>query len=245
MQPAIQAIHRALVISCQAPADSPLHDANIIAAIAQAAVARGAAGVRIDSPAHIQATRQRVTVPIIGLWKQVLPGSEVYITPQYHHAAAVAKAGADIIAIDATTRLRPGKEALRDLVQRIKEELGKPVMADVDTAAAAAAAVDAGVDLVGTTLYGYTGETEGCQPPGFDLLEEIVALGVPTVCEGGVATPAMAQEAIARGAYSVVVGTAITGIDALAAAYVDAVSEATASERAASGEAVSGAAEEG
>ncbi|MGB3614008.1 MAG: hypothetical protein WBA10_09460, partial [Elainellaceae cyanobacterium] len=100
----IEAIGRALVVSCQAPASSPLHDPNIIAAIAQAAVQQGAAGVRIDSPEHIRAVGQRVTVPIIGLWKQTLPGSEVYITPQYRHAVAVAEAGADIIAIDATQR---------------------------------------------------------------------------------------------------------------------------------------------
>ena len=225
MHPTLQALHHALVISCQAPADSPLHEANIIAAIAQAAVLQGAAGVRLDSPAHIQAVREQMTVPIIGLWKQTLPGSEVYITPQYHHAAAVAKAGADIIAIDATSRPRPGRETLRDLVQRIQGELGKLVMADVDTAAAAAAAVDAGADLVGTTLYGYTEETQSCRPPGLALLQEVVALGIPAVCEGGVASPAVAQEAIALGAHSVVVGTAITGIDALSAAYVAAVRE--------------------
>ncbi len=223
MTPAVQAIRSALVISCQAPADSPLHQPEIIAAIAQASVQRGAVGVRIDSPAHIRAVRQQVSVPIIGLWKQTLPGSEVYITPQFHHGQAVAEAGADIIAIDATQRPRPGGETLPQLVERIHSELHRPVMADVDTLASAKAAIDAGADLVGTTLFGYTAATRSEKPPGFKLLKQLVDLGVPAVCEGGIASPEMARQALALGAFSVVVGTAITGVDALAAAYTAAV----------------------
>jgi len=59
-------------------------------------------------------------------------GYEVYITPQFHHAAAISQAGADIIAIDATLRNRPGGETVTSMIS-VHEELGKPVMADVDT----------------------------------------------------------------------------------------------------------------
>lgn len=215
-----------LVISCQAPIESPLHEPNIIAAIALAAVNQGAVGVRIDTPAHVEAVRQRVSKPVIGLWKQVLPGSEVYITPQFHHARAIAQAGADIIAIDATLRGRPGGETITTLIEQI-HGLGKPVMADVDTLESAIAAVEAGADLVGTTLYGYTAQTKHLTPPGFDLLEQLVAtLTVPIICEGGVASPDMARKAISLGAYSVVVGTAITGIDLQVKAYRSALAEA-------------------
>ncbi len=217
-----------LVVSCQAPADSPLHEPAVIAAMAEAAIKRGAAGVRIDSPAHIQAVRQRVDAPIIGLWKQIMPGSDVYITPQFHHAQAVAAAGADIIAIDATLRSRPGNELLADLIQRIHQDLGKPVMADIDTLAAAQAAIAAGADVVGTTLYGYTEATRAAIPPGFELLTAMVAQGtVPCICEGGIASPEAAQKALAIGAFSVVVGTAITGIDSLVNQYCQALSPTT------------------
>lgn len=206
--------HRGLIVSCQAPADSPLHAPDVIAAMAEAAMNRGAVGLRIDTPAHIQAVRQRTDAPVIGLWKQQLPGSEVYITPQFHHAAAVAQAGASIIAIDATLRPRPGGETVTDLIQRIHAELGKPVMADVDTLEAAIAAATAGADLVGTTLYGYTAATRDHAPPGFDLLAQMVTqISAPVICEGGIASPAMARQALDLGAYAVVVGTAITGID--------------------------------
>jgi N-acylglucosamine-6-phosphate 2-epimerase len=220
----IQTLHNGLIVSCQAPIDSPLHNPLIIAAMAQAAVNQGAVAVRIDTPAHIEAFRQQnATTLIIGLWKQQLPGSEVYITPQFEHAAQVAAAGADIIAVDATQRQRPGGEKLETIIAQIHSQLGKLVMADVDTIENAIAAGQAGADLIGTTLYGYTPQTKHLSPPGFELLTELVKLGVPAICEGGIASPQMAQQALQLGAYAVVVGTAITGIDLQVKAYQQAL----------------------
>jgi N-acylglucosamine-6-phosphate 2-epimerase len=216
----MELLRHGLIVSCQAPADSPLHDPVVIAAMAQAAVNQGALGVRIDTPYHVSAVRQKLKEPIIGLWKQQIPGYEVYITPRYEDAEAIASAGADIIAIDATLRQRPNGETLAGLIKRIHAELGKPVMADVDTMENAKSAAEAGADLVGTTLYGYTNETKHLSPPGFDLLAEMVQkLDIPVICEGGISSPKMAREALNLGAYAVVVGTAITGIDYLVKAY--------------------------
>ena len=219
----LQALSQGLIVSCQAPVDSPLHQPVVIAAIAQAAVNQGAVGVRIDTPDHISAVRQQVQAPLIGLWKQQLPGYEVYITPQFHHAAAIAEAGADIIAIDATLRDRPGGETVASLIERIHNELGKPVMADVDTISAAIAAKAAGADLVATTLYGYTAQTNHLSPPGFELLTQLVQLDMPAICEGGISSPQLALHALDLGAYAVVVGTAITGIDYQVKAYQQAI----------------------
>lgn len=192
--------------------------------MAQAAVQQGAKGVRIDTPAHIAAVRQCVTVPIIGLWKQLTANSEVYITPQFEQAAAVAEAGADIIAIDATLRSRPGGQSCTQLIEQIHQQLGKPVMADVDTLEAAIAAAAAGADCVGTTLFSYTAQTQGQTPPGWDLLDQLVAtLDIPVLCEGGIASPAMAAQALQQGAFAVVVGTDITGIDLKTQAYLRAL----------------------
>jgi N-acylglucosamine-6-phosphate 2-epimerase len=220
----IQTIHKGLIVSCQAPVDSPLHHPMVIAAMAEAAVNNGAVGVRIDTPNHIRAVREKVAVPIIGLWKQIISGYDVYITPQFHHAAAVAEAGADIIAIDATTRNRPGGETVPDIIARIHQELGKPVMADVDTIEAAALAASAGADIVGTTLFGYTTITKHLSPPGWELLNQIVEqLEIPAICEGGISSPQMARQALDLGAYAIVVGSAITGIDYLVKAYKKAI----------------------
>lgn len=216
----IQRLQHGLIVSCQAPVDSPMHDPAVIAAMAQAAINQGAVGVRLDTPTHVQAVRSKIMSPIIGLWKQQIPGFDVYITPQFCHAQAIAHAGADMIAIDATLRDRPGGETVESLIAQIHNELNKPVMADVDTLDAAIAAANAGADVIGTTLYGYTAATKDQAPPGFKLLAQMVsAIKVPIFCEGGIASPRMARQAINLGAYAVVVGTAITGIDAQVKAY--------------------------
>jgi N-acylglucosamine-6-phosphate 2-epimerase len=217
-----QSLQGGLIVSCQAPVDSPMHNPVVIAAMAEAAVNQGAVGVRIDTPAHVTAVRPRVSAPLIGLWKQVIPGYEVYITPQFHHAAAIAAAGADIIAIDATPRRRPDGETLESLIEQIHSQLGKPVMADVDTLESAIAAAKAGADIVGTTLFGYTPKTNHLNPPGFELLTQLVhQLDTFIICEGGIASPAMAHHALTLGADAVVVGTAITGIDLQVKAYCE------------------------
>ncbi|MFB2933757.1 N-acetylmannosamine-6-phosphate 2-epimerase [Aerosakkonemataceae cyanobacterium BLCC-F154] len=217
----LQSLNQTLIVSCQAPVESPLHDPYVIAAMAKAAVLNGAAAVRIDTPAHITAVRQQISAPIIGLWKQQIPGYDVYITPQFSHAEAIAKAGADIIAIDATLRERPNQEQLTTIITQIHQKLGKLVMADIDTIEAAISAANAGADIVATTLYGYTNQTKHLSPPGFQLLAEMrEKLQVPVICEGGISSPKMVKQALEIGAFAVVVGTDITGIDAKLKAYL-------------------------
>lgn len=222
----LSTLQAGLIVSCQAPPDSPLHNPTIIAAMAQAAINQGAVGIRVDSPAHVQAVRQRLPeTPIIGLWKQVSQDSDVYITPQFHHAAAIAQAGADIIALDATERPRPQGETLAEIVQRVQAEFGTAIMADIDCLDAAYNAAKLGIEIIGTTLYGYTAATEGQPPPAWNLLKDIVATCPGfIICEGGIASPEMARQALELGANAVVVGTAITGIDHLVQRYHKAIS---------------------
>jgi len=66
------------------------------------------------------------------------------------------------------------------MISRIHEELGKPVMADVDTIEAAIAA-EVAADLIATTLYGYTAPTSTSSLPGFDLLTQGTRL--QSICE--------------------------------------------------------------
>ncbi|NJK38905.1 MAG: N-acetylmannosamine-6-phosphate 2-epimerase [Oscillatoriales cyanobacterium RM2_1_1] len=209
-----------LIVSCQAPVDSYLHNPVIIAAMARASVCRGAVAVRINTPDHIRATRAQITQPIIGLWKQQIPGYEVYITPRFEDAQAVAEAGADIIAIDATQRSRPEGETPASLITKIHQKLNKLVMADVDTIDAAIQASEAGADFVATTLYGYTPATRNQSPPAWNLLTQLATkLKLPILCEGGIGSPEMARKALDLGAYAVIIGTAITGIDAQVMTY--------------------------
>ncbi|USR91486.1 N-acetylmannosamine-6-phosphate 2-epimerase [Phormidium yuhuli AB48] len=221
----LSSLQGGLIVSCQAPPDSPLHDPEIMAAMAEAAVNRGAVGIRVDSPAHVRAIRQRLPeIPLIGLWKRVYTDSDVYITPQRHHAEAIAEAGADIIALDATERPRPQGETLAEIVQWVQDTWALPIMADIDSLKAAKVAQQLGIEIIGTTLYGYTAATAGQSPPAWELLQALVR-DCPgfMICEGGISSPEMAQQAIALGANAVVVGTAITGVDVLVQRYHQAI----------------------
>lgn len=212
LETVIEKLRGGLIVSCQAPSDSPLCDPYIMSAMALAAEQNGAVGVRINSPAHIAATKLRLRVPIVGIEKVVTAGSDVYITPTFEVAARVAEAGCDIVAIDATRRPRPNGEKLEELIARIHAELGKAVMADAATYEEAAHAADCGAEIVATTLRGYTADTRGAQIPDFALIEQMARLSARVICEGGVASPAAVRRALDSGAFAVVVGTAITGI---------------------------------
>ena len=212
-----------LIVSVQAPEGSPLRDAEVIAAMAEAALANGAAGVRLESPEHIGAVRRRCPdALIVGLWKRTFADSPVYITPGWHEIQAVWAAGADVIAFDATERHRPDGQVLAELVQRARTDLGAVLMADVDSLANGLQAASLGCQWVGTTLFGYTEATAELRPPAWDLIPQLrqqLPAEALLICEGGVASTEQAQRAITLGADAVVVGTAITGVDLQVAAY--------------------------
>jgi len=222
--PANERLRGGLIVSVQAPEGSPLRDPSVIAAMAEAALANGAVGVRLESPEHIGAVRRRCPdALIVGLWKRTFADSAVYITPGWAEIASVWAAGADVVALDATDRPRPGGVLLEDLVARARQELGAPLMADIDTLANGLRAAELGCDWIGTTLYGYTEATAAAAPPAWELLAALRAALPPErllICEGGIASAGQARQALDLGADAVVVGTAITGIDLQVAAYV-------------------------
>lgn len=199
-----------LVVSCQAYPGEPMRHPETMARLAQAACLGGAAGIRVQGVADIEATRDRVDVPVIGLWKEGSQG--VFITPTLRHALAVAAAGADVVALDGTRRERPDARSLAEVVTAVHERSGALVMADCGSLADAVAAREAGADLIGTTLAGYTGERPPTEGPDLELLADVVAAcpGVPVLAEGRVHTPSQARAALDTGAWAVVVGTAIT-----------------------------------
>lgn len=198
----------ALVVSCQARDDNPLHGPDFMAAMARAAVQGGAAAIRANGAADIAAIRKATDLPLIGLVKRWRDGESVYITPD--EAAAREAAEADIIAIDATARRRAGPLP-SELVAYIKGELGLAVLADVATMAEGHAAAAAGADYVATTLSGYTEDSPAGPAPDIALVQRLAGrLAVPVLAEGRYRTPEQVRSALAAGAHGVVVGTAIT-----------------------------------
>ena len=200
-----------LIVSCQALADEPLHSAHIMAAMARAAVEGGAVAIRANSPPDIAAICASVSVPVIGLYKEIIPGYPVYITPTLQHAQAISAAGAAIIALDATFRSRPGELDAAGMIGLVQAQTGKPVLADVATLAEGIAAWKAGAAAVSTTLSGYTDDSPRQTGPDFDLLLRLVTeLPIPVIAEGRISTPDQAARALELGAFAVVVGSAIT-----------------------------------
>jgi len=195
-----------------------------MAALARCAEEAGAVGIRANGPADIAAIKAATSLPVIGLLKRQVEGSAVYITPTFADARLVAEAGADLIAVDATPRRRPGGETLADLIARIQDELGRPVMADIATRAEGEAAAELGADLVASTLAGYTPDSRHLPGPDLELIRELAAsMDRPIIAEGRYHTPAQAAQALAAGAHAVVVGTAITAPTWIAAQFVAAL----------------------
>ncbi len=208
-----------LIVSVQAYAESLLNSPETIALLARCAVENGAVGVRIEGVGRIAAVRAAVAVPIVGIIKCAYDGFEPYITSTRREIAAVAAAGAQIVAFDATDRARFGSASVRDLVESA-HAAGLVAMADCAEEADAAVAIAAGADLVATTLAGYTPTSRGCALPALDLLAWIARRHPFPICEGGIGDPAAATAAFAGGAHAVVVGTAITNVDALVRRFV-------------------------
>ncbi|MFT0761673.1 N-acetylmannosamine-6-phosphate 2-epimerase [Scrofimicrobium sp. R131] len=209
MDPLIESLRGRLVVSCQAYPGEALRHPETMAQMALAAEAGGAAAIRCQGLADISAIRGQVQVPVIGLWKDGHEG--IYITPTLRHARSCAWAGADIVAVDATRRPRRDGLTYAETVARLHDD-GILVMADCGSIADMEMAAEAGSDILSTTLAGYTGERAKTDGPDFEFLDQAVAQfpEFPVLCEGRVHTPAQAAEVIARGAWSVVVGTAIT-----------------------------------
>lgn len=220
MHPLLGSLRGRLIVSVQAQPHEPLHGSAHMAAMARAVVEGGATAIRCEGPDDIRAIRRAVDVPLIGLWKQGETG--VYITPTREAARAVAEAGADMVAIDATDRPRPVSVA--ELVNFVHGELHVPVLADVATLAEGLAAEAAGADAVAPTLSGYTGPGPAPKEPDWALLEALLShLKVPVLMEGRVWTPEDAAKALAIGAHAVVVGSAITRPQLITKRFAEAV----------------------
>lgn len=208
----LERLRGGLIASCQPVDGGPMDRPEIVAAMAEAAVAGGAAGLRIEGVENLRAVRPRVDVPVIGIVKSDLADSPVRITVRMEEARALAAAGADVIAYDATPRPRPDPRAavLAEILR-----LGRLAMADCATVADAQAALAGGAAIVGTTLSGYTAETEGLQDgPDFDLIAAFRGLGGGFVmAEGRINTPELAAQARAAGADAVTVGSALTRLE--------------------------------
>jgi putative N-acetylmannosamine-6-phosphate epimerase len=200
-----------LIVSCQADPGDPMDHTETIVRMARSVIDGGAAGIRAEGAKNISALKTISSVPIIGMVKGRDAKGDVYITPTFDAALAVNRAGADMIAVDCTSRRLTEAEPWPTLVARIRSELMRPVLADIASVEDGLAAEASGVDAIATTLYGYTEETQGIRMFSWPLLEELIAkVKIPVIAEGHIHHPEDVRRALKIGAHSVLVGSAIT-----------------------------------
>ncbi len=216
------ALHQRLIVSCQAPDGDPFHDPESMARFARTAVMGGAGGIRANGAEDVRAIRAAVSVPILGIDKRLMEDGRILITPTFEGARSLVEAGAGIIALDCTARGR--RYGAIERLQRIRAELRVPVMADCATLEEAKAAAAAGAEIVASTMRGYTDATADvtCFEP-FYVAEWVRELDTPLIVEGHVSTPDEAAAAFAGGAFSLVIGTAITRPEAITRRIVQAI----------------------
>lgn len=224
MIPLVSALEGALIVSCQAYPGEPMRDPRTMAQVAASVQNGGASAVRAQGLEDIRAVRSVVDVPVIGIWKDGTEG--VFITPTLEHCRAVIDAGADILALDGTLRERPDGRTLAQTVEAVRGFFDGPLMTDCDSVESALAAAAVGVEIIGTTLAGYTGARPKTDGPDLDLLRALsgrLPASSVLVAEGRVHTPAQAAAARDAGAFAVVVGTAITHPTSITSWFQDAV----------------------
>ena len=210
LQKFVRQVEHQLIVSCQALPDEALFGADIMARMARSVAQGGARAIRANTPVDVKAIRQAVELPIIGLYKEKLPGFDIIITPTLKHALEIAAAGADIIAVDGTSRAHP-EGSMTDLFARIHSQCDCLIMADISTLEEGLAAQEAGADMLSTTLSGYTPYSPQQSEPDLDLVTRLAAQSkIPVIAEGRYHTPQEVRQALENGALSVVVGGAIT-----------------------------------
>lgn len=220
----LKQIKKGLVVSCQALENEPLHSSFIMSKLALAAKEGGASGIRANSKEDILAIKQEVDLPVIGIVKRDYDDSEIYITATKKEVDELIESGCEMIALDTTLRERPKALTLEELVSYAREKNpGVQLMADISSIEEAKNAERLGFDCVSTTLYGYTEDSKKHKlyENDFQFLKEVLKeVSLPVIAEGNIMSPEMVRDVLHIGAYSVVVGGAITRPQQITARFV-------------------------
>ena len=216
-----------LIVSCQALPGEPLHSSFIMGRMALAAKDGGAAGIRANTKEDIAEIQKQVDLPVIGIVKRDYEDSKVYITPTMKEIEELMEVKPEIIALDATSDLRPGAKSLDEFYREIRAAYpDQLLMADCSTVEEALHADQLGFDFIGTTLVGYTEQSRGLkiESDDFSIIREIVAkVKHRVIAEGNINTPEKARRVIELGVFSVVVGSIITRPQLITRSFAQAI----------------------
>ena len=207
-------IHGQMIISCQAVEGEPLYveEKSVMYLMARAAKMAGTPAIRTSGIRDVVAIKEETGLPVIGLVKIQYPGYEGYITPTMKEVDDLVAAGSDVVALDCTMRKRGDGKTINQFIQEIRERHGDIVlMADISNYEEGINAWKCGVDIVGTTMSGYTDYTPKLDQPDYELMRRLAAdVDIPVIGEGKIHAPEQAVKALETGVWSIVVGGAIT-----------------------------------
>lgn len=227
MNPKMEQIKGKLIVSCQALPEEPLHSSFIMGRMALAAKQGGASGIRANTKEDIKEIKSQVDLPVIGIVKRNYEDCDVYITPTMKEIDELMEVKPEIIALDATISERPGKKTLDVFFHEIKEKYPDQLwMADCSTVEEAVFADQLGFDFIGTTLVGYTKQSRSLriEADDFEIIRDIIEKAEhPVIAEGNINTPEKVRRVLELGAYSVVVGSAITRPQLITKSFADAI----------------------
>ena len=225
MNERVEQLRGKLIVSCQALPEEPLHSSFIMGKMALAAAEGGAMGIRANTKEDIKEIQLNVNLPVIGIVKRDYEDSNVYITPTMREIDELMEVSPEIIALDAMGELRPGGITLDEFFMQIKRKYPEQcLMADCSTVEEALYADKLGFDFIGTTLVGYTPQSQGhrIEENDFEILRKIIANSTHRIiAEGNINTPQKARRVIELGAFSVVVGSIITRPQIITKTFVD------------------------
>lgn len=210
----LEDIRHSLIISCQALPGEPLYceEMSLMPFMAKAAQMAGSRCIRTSSTRDVAAIKEVTGLPVIGLIKRPYEGYDAYITPTMREIKELVEVESDVIALDCTMRKRGDGTTINEFLSQIREKYPDiSLMADISTLQEGINAWKAGVDMVGTTMSGYTPYSPQLQKPDFDLVRALVReIPIPVIAEGKIHYPEQAKQMLELGAYAVVVGGAVT-----------------------------------
>lgn len=210
----LEKIRGKVIVSCQAVPGEPLYveEKSIMYLMARAAAQAGTPAIRTSSIRDVEAIKEETGLPVIGLIKVKYEGYDSYITPTMKEVDELKKAGADVIALDCTNRKRGDGKTVSEFIKEVREKYPEEIlMADIATYEEGVNAWKLGMDLVGTTMSGYTEDSPQQDGPDLELIRRLSeTVDIPVIGEGRIHEPRQAVEALDAGAYAVVVGGAIT-----------------------------------
>lgn len=211
----LDAIRGSIIVSCQALPSEPLYceEMSLMPYMALAAKQAGSKCIRTSSVRDVVAIKEKTGLPVIGLIKRQYEGFESYITTTMREIDELVAAESDIIALDCTGLKRGDGLTINEFLAQIRDKYPDiALMADISTLEEGINAWKCGVNMVGTTMSGYTPFSRQVAGPDFELARDLVKnVSIPVIAEGKIHTPEQAKEMLTTtGVHAVVVGGAIT-----------------------------------